>query len=930
MTFKSLAALVAVVLLPIAAAHAQRTDNPHGRGIGPCAACHAPDSWRPVRISKDFRHAEQTFPLEGAHVRTACIACHKNLVFDKVTNTCASCHTDVHQGELGTDCARCHTPRSFVDQGQLRRMHELTRLPLRGAHAAARCDACHTPAVSGQAQYLGRPTACFACHAPDYRQAKSPDHVVAQFSQDCASCHGNSSWRDARFDHSATRFALAGAHKAVSCNSCHADKVYRGKSMECVSCHQGDYDRSANPPHSPGFPTTCTTCHSVVSWKDTKFDHNTTRFALTGSHRTTTCVACHADRVYRGKSMECVSCHQKDYAASVIPPHASLAFPTVCATCHTTAAWPGASYDHSVTKFALTGAHRTVTCTTCHADKVYHGKPMACASCHQAKFAATVNPPHAAAAFPNTCETCHTTTAWTPGTFNHSNTRFPLQGAHATALCSACHADGVYRGKPITCISCHQKVYDATVIPPHASLGFSTVCSTCHTSTTTWQGGAFDHATTRFPLTGGHRTVSCNGCHADKVFRGKSTVCSSCHQAKYAATSQPPHGAAGFPNTCETCHTTTAWTPATFSHAATRFPLQGVHATTPCMSCHADGVYRGKPITCISCHQQNYNAALIPPHSSLGYSTVCTDCHSSMTTWKGAVFNHQLFPFPLTGAHLTVSCNGCHADNVYKGKSTACASCHQTRYAATTNPPHAAAGFPITCETCHTTASWLTATFNHATTRFPLTGGHLTVVCSGCHADGVYRGKTMVCSGCHLAKYTATRSPAHAAAGFPVTCETCHTTTAWMPSTFSHATTRFPLTGAHVTVPCTSCHGDGVYRGKTMVCSGCHLTKYNATTNPVHSAAGFATACESCHTTATWLGAKYTAHDASFFPIYSGKHNGRWSVCADCHTSSTNFAIFSCFQCHLKPQMDSKHQGRSGYSYDSARCYACHPRGSAG
>src|SRR5665811_2355756 len=88
MSLRSLAALATLVLIPVGAVRAQRADNPHGPSIGPCATCHAPDSWRPVRISKEFRHAERSFPLEGVHARTSCMACHKNLVFDKLANTC--------------------------------------------------------------------------------------------------------------------------------------------------------------------------------------------------------------------------------------------------------------------------------------------------------------------------------------------------------------------------------------------------------------------------------------------------------------------------------------------------------------------------------------------------------------------------------------------------------------------------------------------------------------------------------------------------------------------------------------------------------------------------------------------------------------------------------------------------------------------------
>ncbi len=380
------------------------------------------------------------------------------------------------------------------------------------------------------------------------------------------------------------------------------------------------------------------------------------------------------------------------------------------------------------------------------------------------------------------------------------------------------------------------------------------MCSTCHTNVG-WQPATFNHSTTLFALTGAHLAASCSDCHADKVYKGKPTTCVSCHQAKYTATTTPPHAPSGFPTTCETCHTTTTWLGSTFNHATTLFPLAGAHATVPCASCHGDGVYKGKPTTCISCHQADFTGALLPPHASLGFSTVCSTCHTNVG-WQPASFDHSTTLFPLAGAHLAASCNDCHADKVYKGKPTTCVSCHQAKYTATTNPPHAAAGFGTTCQSCHGTTDWLSATFNHAATKFP-------------------------------------------------------------------------LTGAHSSLSCNSCHADGVYVTKSTLCSGCHLTDYNGTNNPAHTAAGFPTTCEGCHTTTTWLGATFN-HDASYFPIYSGKHAGRWTLCADCHTSSSNYAVFTCITCHTKSSTDSHHVGKSGYVYDSPHCYSCHPRGSAG
>jgi hypothetical protein len=77
-----------------------------------------------------------------------------------------------------------------------------------------------------------------------------------------------------------------------------------------------------------------------------------------------------------------------------------------------------------------------------------------------------------------------------------------------------------------------------------------------------------------------------------------------------------------------------------------------------------------------------------------------------------------------------------------------------------------------------------------------------------------------------------------------------------------------------------------------------------------------------------WDGARYAAHDAAYFPIYSGAHAGRWSGrCSTCHTNPASYPTFTCLTCHQKPDMDAKHAGRTGYSYDSNACYRCHPRG---
>ena len=96
------------------------------------------------------------------------------------------------------------------------------------------------------------------------------------------------------------------------------------------------------------------------------------------------------------------------------------------------------------------------------------------------------------------------------------------------------------------CYSCHKNDYDGTTNPPHLSAGFPTACETCH-STTNWTSSTFNHNTsTTFPLTGAHQAVACNGCHGDGVYKGKSTLCYSCHKTDFDETTDPKHSAAAF------------------------------------------------------------------------------------------------------------------------------------------------------------------------------------------------------------------------------------------------------------------------------------------------------------------------------------------------------------------------------------------------
>ena len=191
-----------------------------------------------------------------------------------------------------------------------------------------------------------------------------------------------------------------------------------------------------------------------------------------------------------------------------------------------------------------------------------------------------------------------------------------------------------------------------------------------------------------------------------------------------------------------------------------------------------------------------------------------------------------------------MQCAQCHINSNYRLTSAACWNCHQTDYNGTTNPAHAAAGFPTTCDTCHTTTDWTGATFDHSKTGWALTGVHTTTACASCHVGGNYNLTSTACYGCHQTEYNSTTSPNHVAAGFPTTCDTCHTTAAWTGATFNH--TWFPEPH-HSAKLCTDCHTNSSDYS-VFVCTNCHT---KAQTDPEHQGVkGYiwnSTNCYACH-----------------------------------------------------------------------------------
>jgi hypothetical protein len=165
------------------------------------------------------------------------------------------------------------------------------------------------------------------------------------------------------------------------------------------------------------------------------------------------------------------------------------------------------------------------------AARQYHFDRQDCVACHNDPHRTTIS-----------CETCHNGQQWKQlKTFDHSSTKFVLEGAHVTVPCAACHkpagptAKGApdFSKTPKQCFECHEDVHGGQFM----SGGRQEDCKACHTISK-WNSGAFDHNSTSYPLDGFHVRVRCAQCHNQqkemdgktiRIYRGAPTDCAKCH-----------------------------------------------------------------------------------------------------------------------------------------------------------------------------------------------------------------------------------------------------------------------------------------------------------------------------------------------------------------------------------------------------------------
>ena len=544
-----------------------------------------------------------------------------------------------------------------------------------------------------------------------------------------------------------------------------------------------------------------------------------------------------------------------------------------------------APFDHLSTGFALTGAHGSVRCESCHQDGVLKGTPRECASCHvggQRLARGNVVMPAVHVQSSLGCDSCH-------GTKSFAGARFAHQGVAAGS-----------------CASCHNGTRAGGVGPGHLSYtsvpGLSSAsCDTCHRGgTASWQGAKV-HAAAN--LTGG---------------------CASCHSGSVAGiTSKPATPIHAGVTACESCHGTGSWSGAKVDHA-------GFGTSTNCAQCHNGTSAVGKSSAhmpagsagCSSCHATSAWKPARWNHSQIAVAGQCASCHTGgYPPADGRSASHV--PYASVAATASANCDSCHKSGyaswtpakVHSNATIAsqCATCHTGGFPPAAGKPSNAihAGVSGNCESCHkSTSNWSSAKVDHS-------GFNASTDCASCHNGSTATGK----------------SSSHMPVG-STSCFSCHSTSGWAPSKWNH-------TQVTVASACASCHTGGyppadgrpanhvpyasVAATASANCDSCHKSSYaNWTPAKVHSNATIASQCASCHTGA--------------FPPAEGKpsnaiHAGVSGNCESCHKSTSNWssakvdhsgfgAATNCASCHNGSTATGK--SASHIPVGATSCFSCH------
>jgi hypothetical protein len=212
-----------------------------------CEGCHVPESWTNRR--ELFRvHSRTRFPLLAVHAGLECEACHAGRQpreFAGTPTDCVACHLRDFQAARDPDHARlgfprrcedCHSAASRAWQGGTfsGSFPHPAGFPLRGAHTALACSACHASGFT-----------------------RTP--------RQCVACHREAAWQPATFDHGRFFPIDSGRHAGIACRTCHTTPGNFGLFSCANSCHpRGEMDEEHDDDDVRGYQyesRACLSCH---------------------------------------------------------------------------------------------------------------------------------------------------------------------------------------------------------------------------------------------------------------------------------------------------------------------------------------------------------------------------------------------------------------------------------------------------------------------------------------------------------------------------------------------------------------------------------------------------------------------------------------------------------------------------------------------
>ncbi|VAW94638.1 hypothetical protein MNBD_GAMMA22-2436, partial [hydrothermal vent metagenome] len=907
------------------------------------------------KVTNNFDHYKTGFPIDGAHKKLKCNACHQRGIFKGTPKTCNGCHGN-----------RATIATSKKPSGHVRSTNS--------------CDNCHIDKSWSNAQmdHNSITGSCVACHNGSLKNAAIKKSTHIQSSDRCENCHSSRRWIPAQFFHTNIVSNCISCHidpnaaktrgKSLNhvqsdnqCEVCHTTfKTWRGGKVDhsnltkdCFSCHNGTTSGQSKLSSHIKTNNVCESCHksgtnpTISVWKSRQqMDHSAVD---------DTCINCHSGST-TGKSRssshipltqtQCHLCHtsqtQWTGTANVRMDH--IAVSNTCTTCHSSAR-SGETKQRGKT---TTHVQSSDTCDECHKGfstwqgaNVDHGNlTKGCFTCHNGSTRG-LKKSAAHAITTNVCEDCHKTSA--NPTVSIWSSRVKMGHDATTDVCLKCH-DGSTLGKarsnshiPLTqtkcelchssqtnwvgagnvkmdhgvvtssCISCHTANRSAATKQKGKTtthIQSSNTCSDCHQNFTTWKGAKVDH---------GVITKNCYSCHNGTTSGQKKSathikttnVCEDCHKTNanptisvWISRAKVDHGAVN--DTCVNCHSGTTKGQ---SRSTAHIPL----IQTTCDSCHTSRItwtgtgnvkmdHTAVTSICVSCHTSTRAGAAKQQGKSTTHiqsSDICSDCHKNFTTWKGASIDHSTI-------------------------STGCVTCHN----GSTTGQKKSANHPITgnvCEDCHKTTANPTITI--WSSRITMGHGSTTDTCLRCH-DGSTKGKSK--SGIHIPVGQAK-------------CDLCHTSQRSWTGTGNVKMDH----GVVNTTNCVSCHtasrsGAAKQKGKSVN----HVQSSNT--------------CSECHTSfTTWKGAKVdhgvivnnciNCHNGSTSGAKKGINHipVLQNICENCHSVNANpvisdwrtkekmdhgSATTTCSTCHTADRSNAAKQlGKNAAHIQSSNiCSDCH------